>query len=133
MLKYTQTKSQAGSKADSLWTTTSGYAENPGRGSVSLNPNLRYIEKMKIKKRSTRTNLLAIKPLRKSVTSDPLGVYAGKKNEPRGGNTCWLHSQNGGRSRGDPWGQVPSSNKKGGQTEMAGGLGSQLGVDNMRP
>ena len=29
---------------------------------------------------------------------------------------------------GDPWGQVHSSNKKGGQTETAGGLGSQRGV-----
>ena len=34
---------------------------------------------------------------------------------------------------GGPLGQVQSSNKKGGQTETAGGLGSQRGVDNMIP
>ena len=38
-----------------------------------------------------------------------------------------------GSIKGDPWGQVQSSKKKMGQTETAGGLGSQSGVDNMGP
>ena len=50
MLTYAKTKSKAGSKVDGLWTAKSGHAEKPWRESVSLNPNVRYIENKKQKK-----------------------------------------------------------------------------------
>ena len=44
MLTYAKTKSKAGSKVDGLWTAKWGHVEKPLRESVSLNPNVRYIE-----------------------------------------------------------------------------------------
>ena len=44
--------------------------------SVSLNPNVRYIENKNKEKWSTGTNLWAVRPVRKSVTLNPWGLYA---------------------------------------------------------
>ena len=53
-----------------------------------MNPIVRYIENKEQKKQSTGTNLWAVKPVRKSITLNPWGMYAAgkkeKKNEPRG-------------------------------------------------
>ena len=57
MLTCAITKSKAGSKAYGLWTAKSGHAETPGRGLVSLNPRVRYVEQYTQKKRPTGTNL----------------------------------------------------------------------------
>ena len=57
----------------------------------------------------------AVKPVRKSVTLDPWGMYAAgkkeKKNEPRGGRPvgCKARTES---ITGDPWGQVQSGKKK---------------------
>ena len=101
-----------------------------------MNPNVRYIENKNKKKWSTGTNLWAVKPVRKSVTLNPWGVYAAgrkeKKNEPRWGRPVGCKARKGSTTR-DPWGQVQSNKKKRGQAETAGGLGSESGVDSMGP
>lgn len=102
-----------------------------------MNPNVRYIENKNKEKWSTGTNLWAVKPVRKSVTLNPWGMYAARKkekknNEPREGRPVGCEARTG-STTGDPWGQVQSSKKKRGQAGTAGGLGSQSGVDGMGP
>ena len=107
-----------------LWTAKSGHAENPGRRSVSLNPVCRRTLK---KKTVNRNEPVAAKPVRRSETLDPWGMYAaGKKenkNEPRGERPVGCKASTG-LTTGDPWGQVQPSKKKRGQAGTAGGLGS---------
>ena len=80
---------------------------------------------------------MAGKPVRRSVTLDSWGMYAdGKKREEKlaeRGKDLLTPKPERGSITGDPWGRVQSSIKKGGQTETAGGLGSQRAVDNVRP
>ena len=77
----------------------------------------------------------AVKPVRKSVTLDPWGMYAAgkkyKKNEPRGERPVGCKAGRG-VDDGGPVGVGAIKQEKGGQAETAGGLGSQRGVDNMR-
>ena len=79
--------------------------------------------------------MLAVKPVRKSATLNPWGMYAAERNEkkngPREGRPVGCKTRTG-STTGDPWGQVQAS-KKTGHAGTAGGLGSQSGVDNMGP
>ena len=83
-----------------------------------------------------RTNLWAVKPVRRYVPLNPWALYAtGKKredNSPRGGGPVGCKARTG-STTGDPWGQVQSSKKNRGKAGTAGGLGSQSGVDIMGP
>ena len=88
-----------------------------------MNPNVRYIENKKLKKRLTGANLWAVKPVRKSVTLNPWGMYAvGKKeqiNEPRGRRLVACKARTG-SSTGDPCGLVQLSKKRRGQAGTVG-------------
>ena len=75
MLMFAKTKSRAGVKSRRLWTAKSGYAETPGRGSVSLTSNVRYIKNHK-QKTVIRNQRAAAKPVRRSVTLQSWGIYA---------------------------------------------------------
>ena len=84
-----------------------------------VEPYRRVYRKQITKKRSTGTNLWAVKPVRKSVTLNPWGMYAAgkkeKKNEPREGRPVGCEARTG-STTGDPWGQVQSSEKKRGSS-----------------
>ena len=88
------------------------------------------------KKTVNRNEPVAAKPVRRSETLDPWGMYAAgkkeKKDEPRWGRPVGCKAKTG-STTGDPWGQVQSSKKKKGNAEPADGLGSRHGVDNTGP
>ena len=130
MLTYAKTKPKVGSRADGLWTAKSGHAEQPGRGSVSLNPKIWHVEKHE-QKTVNKNEPVAAKPVRRSVTVERLSMYAAgkkeKKKEPRGGKACWLQSQNGGRLRGTLRGRYSQAKRKGVKRKRPMGWGASAG------
>ena len=96
-----------------------------------------YQKQSKEKIRSTGTNLWAVKPVRKSVTLNPWGMYAagrkGRKKMSHDGEDLSAAKPERGRLRGTLGGRYNQTRRKEVQTGTAGGLGSQSGVDGMGP
>ena len=101
-----------------------------------MNPNVMYIENKNKEKWSTGTNLWAVKPVRKSVTLNPWGMYAaGRKRRKMSQEREDLSAAKPvrGRLRGTLGGRYNQTRRKEVQAGTAGGLGSQSGVDGMGP
>ena len=130
MLKYAKTKSKAGSKVDGRWTAKSGHAEKPRRKSVSLNLTSGISETKTNKKWSTGTNLWAVKPVRKSVTLNPWGMYAaGRKRRKMRQEREDLSAAKPerGRLRGTLGGRCNQARRKGVKRERPVGWGARAG------
>ena len=95
-----------------------------------------YQKQSKEKIRSTGTNLWAVKPVRKSVTLNPWGMYAAGRNSIKMSQEredLPATKLERGRLRGTLGGRYNHARRKEVQAGTAGGLGGQSGVDGMGP